>query len=81
MQAYSISLLLICVRLCAQLFYAKKQAYTVANFINAHFLENILVHLEEILAIDIVLSKDLNVVGTLDADKVVADAILIPVLD
>jgi hypothetical protein len=79
--SYPISLLL--VRIChgSQLLDAQKQPDAVPNLVNAHLLEDFLVHLQQVLAIDVVLAEYPLVVAALDAPEILADLVLIPVLD
>lgn len=76
----SIPLLLAGDGLCPQLLNAEEQAYPVANLLNAHLLEDILVHLKEVLAIDMVLPEELLVLATANAPQVFTDLVFVPVL-
>ena len=78
---YPIPPLLVRIRLCAQLLDAQEQADAVADLVDAHLLEHLLVDLEQVLAIDVVLAEDLLVLAALDAAQVLAHALLVPVLD
>lgn len=78
---YPIPLLLVCVGLCPELLDAEEQTHTIANLLDAHLLEDLLVHLEQVLAVDVVFPEHLLVVAALDAAEVFAHTVFIPVLD
>lgn len=75
------SLLLIGIRLCSQLLDAEEEAHAVANLVDSHLLEDLLVHLQQVLAIDVILAKQLLVFSTLDAGEIVAHSVFVPILD
>lgn len=77
---HSIPLLLAGDGLCPELLNAEEQAYSVADLLDAHLLEDILVHLKEVLAIDVVFPEELLVLAATDASQVFTDLVFVPVL-
>lgn len=69
------------VYLCPQLLDAQEQAHSVAHPFDAHLLQQLLVQLQEVLAINFVVAEYLLVLAPLDAPQVLAHPILVPVLD
>lgn len=81
LKAYPIPLLLVRVCFCPQLLNAEEQSYSIANLIDAHLLEDVLVHLQQVLAIDVVFSEQLLIFAAFDAPQVFTDLVLGPVLN
>lgn len=80
-KTYPISFPLVRIGFGSQLLDSEKDTNSIANFVDAHLLEHLFIHLEEVLAINVVLPKDFLVFAALDAPKVLAHAFLVPVLD
>ena len=78
---HPISLLLVRIGLRPELLNSQEQTDPIANFVDTHFLQDFLVHLQEVLAIDVVFAEELLVVAALDGPQVLAHALLVPVLD
>ena len=64
---HPISLLLIGIRLCSQFLDTKKEPHTVTDFVYSHLLKHSLVHLQQVLSINVVLPKQLLILGTVHA--------------
>ena len=77
--AHPIPLLLICIGPCPELLDLQKQPYSVANFIYSHLLQHRLIHLQQILSIDIILPEQLLVLSAIDGHQPITYAFLIPI--
>ncbi len=64
---HPISLLLIGIRLCSQFFDTKKKPHTITDFVYSHLLKHSFVHLQQVLSINVVLPKQLLILGTVHA--------------
>lgn len=65
---YPIPFLLIRVRFCPEFLDVQKQAYAVPDLVDTHLLQYSLIHLQQVLAIDVVLSKQFLVFSAVDTD-------------
>lgn len=77
---YPIPLLLVGICLRPELLDAHEQAHTVTNFVDAHFLQDGLVHLQQVLSINIIFLEQLFIGATVDRMQPVADTLFVPVL-
>lgn len=64
---HPISLLLIGIRFGSQFLDTKKKPHTVTDFVYSHLLKHSLVHLQQVLSINVVLPKQLLILGTVHA--------------
>lgn len=63
---YPVALLLVRVCLGSQLFDTQKEAHSITDFVNANLLQDGLVHLEEVIPVDVVFLEEFLVLSTLD---------------
>lgn len=77
---YSIPLLLVGVGFRPQFLNVEKQPHSIAYLVDAHFLQHRLIHLQQVLAIDVVLPKYLLVITTVHTDQPVTNPFFIPIL-
>jgi hypothetical protein len=52
--AYHILLFTVGHRLISELLYSHKNPYSITDFLNAHFLENLLVAFDKVVAVEVV---------------------------
>jgi hypothetical protein len=80
MPTHSIPLLLVGVGPGPQFLDVEEQSHAISDLVDAHLLQYRLVHLQQILSIDVVLPEYLHVVSTVHTDQPVTHSVLVPVL-
>lgn len=81
MATYPITLLLVGVRFRPQLLDTEEEANAIADFVDSHLFQHLLVHFEKVFAIDVVLPEELLVLATFDTSEIVTDLVFVPGLD
>jgi hypothetical protein len=77
---HPVPLLHVCIRLGPEFLDAQEQADPIADLLDAHLLENLLIHLEQVLTVYVVFPEELLVLSALNTAQVFADLVLVPVL-
>jgi hypothetical protein len=80
-KTHPVSFFLVRIRLCPQLLDAEEQAHTISYLLDAHLLENLLIHLQQVLAIDVILAEYPLVLAAFYTPEIFANPVLVPVLD
>lgn len=58
----------------------RANSYTVSNLLDPHLLQHLLVHVHQVLAIDVVSPEDFHILPAIDAPQPVSHPSLVPVL-
>jgi hypothetical protein len=81
-KAYPINALLarLLVYIIAKYLRLRTDSHAISNLLDAHFLQHLLIHVHEILPIDIVPPEDLHVLSTANVLQPISHTSFVPVL-
>lgn len=68
------------VNIISEHFCLRTNSYAVTNLPDAHFLQHLLIHVHQVLAVDVVLPEHIHILPAVDAPEPLAHASLVPIL-